>query len=89
MEPGYHASSSATYVVMTTSHNGCTVFYEVGIYALLISPDGESFRVRVGGQEVSLTILPPVVDLDFIIARRRPLNLTERRVIWTDIETRV
>jgi hypothetical protein len=71
---------------MTSSHDGCTVFYEVGIFALVISPEGEGFRVRVGGGEVSLAFLPPVVDLDFIAARRRPLNLKDRTVIWTDVE---
>jgi hypothetical protein len=72
---------------MTTSYDGCKVFYEVGIFALVISADGEGFRVRVGGGEVSLAFLPPVVDLDFIAARRRPLNLKDRTVLWTDMET--
>src|SRR5260221_2785406 len=88
-EPGYHRSPSGTSVVMTTSHDGCTVFYEVGIFALVISPDGEGFRVRVGGGEESLAFLPPVVDLDFIAARRRPLTLNVRTALWTDMETHI
>jgi hypothetical protein len=86
-KPGYHRSPSGTLVVVITADDGCTVFYEIGIYALVISPEGEGFRVRVGGHEVSLAFLPPVVDLDFIAARRRPLNLKDRTVIWTDAET--
>ena len=85
-EPGYHRSPSGTFVVAINADDGCRVLYEVGIYALVISPDGEGFRVRIGGQEVSLAFLPPVVDLDFIAARRRPLNLKNRTVLWTDAD---
>lgn len=52
--------------------NGCTVYYDVGAFALVVAPGGDRFRVRVDGAEVSLTFIPPVVDLDFIAARRRP-----------------
>jgi hypothetical protein len=83
-EPGYHRSPSGTLVVAIRADDGCRVFYEVGAYALVISPEGEHFRVRVGGGEVSLAFLPPVVDLEFIAARRRPLNLTDRTLLWTD-----
>jgi hypothetical protein len=69
---------------MVEALNGCRVFYEVGAHALVVSPEGEWFRVSVGGQEVSLTLLPPMVDLESIAARRRSLNLQDRVTIWSD-----
>lgn len=54
--------------------NGCTVLYEIGLYALVLTPTGECYRAAVAGDEVELTIIPPAVNLERIESKRKPLR---------------
>ena len=64
-------------LVMVEALYGCRVYYEIGVYAFVMAPDGAYFRARVGTAEVPLWIVPPVVDLELIAARRKPMSILE------------
>lgn len=76
-----HRRTEGALIYRIAALNGCTVLYEIGAYALVLTPEGECFRARVGdGGEVDLTIVPPSVDLESIAARRGPIK--SRREVW-------
>lgn len=56
-------------IVAADTRNGCRVLYDVGPYALVILPNGDCYRGRVGTREVPLTIVPPEIDIEWIIVR--------------------
>lgn len=59
-------TEAETLAIRIEALNGCVVVYEVGPFALILTPSGESYRAPVNERGVELVIVPPRLNLDWI-----------------------